>query len=90
MVDHSESMAICGVEIESPGEVGLASEGSRVGESVLRRSRSKSVRVSCMSSTRLSVLVSLVCECQAWWWVLKSPRMRVSSRAWKSQVKEGE
>ena len=47
MVDHSESMAMCGVEIERSGEVGLASEGSRVGESVLSRSRSESVRVSC-------------------------------------------
>ena len=67
MVDHLECMAMCGVEIERSGEVGLASEGSRVGESVLSRSRSEAVRVSCMSSPRLSALVSLVCEYQAGW-----------------------
>ena len=88
-VDHSESMAMCGVEMERSGEVELESEGSRVGESVLRRTKSESVRASCMISPRPAALVSLVCEYQAGWWALKSPRMRVSSWVWKSRVKEG-
>ena len=51
--------------MERSGEEGLELEGSRVGKSVLRRSRSESVRVSWMSSPRPAALVSLVCEYQA-------------------------
>ena len=36
MLAYSELMAMCEVEIDSSGEVGLSSEGSRMGESVLR------------------------------------------------------
>ena len=42
MIDHSET--------ETSGEIGLASEGSRVWESVLSRCRSESVSVSYMRS----------------------------------------
>ena len=48
--------------MERSGEVGLELEGSRVGESVLRRSRSESVSMSWMSSPRPATLVSLVYE----------------------------
>ena len=38
VIDHSESMELCGVVIERSGEAWLALEESRVGESVLSRS----------------------------------------------------
>ena len=62
LVDHSESMAMCGEEMERSGEEGLELGGSRVGESVLRRSRSESVSMSWMSSPRPATLVSQVYE----------------------------
>ena len=44
-VNHSESMAMCGVAMVMSGEEGLPWEGRRVGVSVLRRARSRSMRV---------------------------------------------
>ena len=44
-VDHSESIAMWGVEIVRSGDEGLPWEGRRVGVSVLSRVRSESVSV---------------------------------------------
>ena len=49
-VNHSESMAMWGVAMVMSGEEGLPWEGRRVGVSVLRRVRSRSMRVLCMWS----------------------------------------
>ena len=43
-----ESMAMCGVAIVMSGEVGFPWEGRRVGVSVLRSVRSRSIRVLCI------------------------------------------
>ena len=51
-VVHSRSVAIAGVEMERSGDVELPKEGSRVGESELRRTRSEEVSRSNMSCPR--------------------------------------
>ena len=79
---------MCEVEMERSGEIGLAMEGSRVGESVLIRNKSESVCVSCMRFPRPAALTPLVCEYQAEWCALKSPKMWASSRTWKSLLKK--
>ena len=86
---HSRSVAIAGVDMERSGEEGLPEEGSRVGESELRRTRSDEVKESRMSRPRAAARESLVCEYHAGLWALKSPRMMLSSWGVRSPSKEG-
>ena len=64
-VNHSESMAMWGVAMVMSGEEGLPWEGRRVGVSVLRRVRSRSMRVLCMWSPRSAARWSEVWEYHA-------------------------
>ena len=84
-----KSMAISGVAMVRSGEEGVPWEGSRVGLSVLRITRSELLMVSRMSSPRASARLSLVCENHAGLWALKSPRMRVSSWGDRRESREG-
>jgi len=89
-VVHSRSDTIVLVAMERSGEVGCPEEGSRVGESPLRRTREAAVRASKMSHPRVAARESLVCEYHAGLWALKSPKMRVSPWGVKSPSSEGE
>ena len=89
-VNHSESMAMCGVAMVMSGEEGLPWEGRRVGVSVLRRARSRSMRVLWMRSPRSAALWSEVWEYHDGWWALKSPRMIESPWACERNWRSGE
>ena len=86
---HSESIAIWGEAMERSGEEGFPEVGRRVGWSVLSRTRSESVNESWIESPLLAAEESEVEEYQEGWWALKSPKMRVSSWAWKSGSRAG-
>ena len=88
-VDHSESIAMWGVEIVRSGDEGLPWEGRRLGVSVLSRVSSESVSVLCMWSPRSADRRSVVWEYHDGWWALKSPRMIVSPWAWEKSWREG-
>lgn len=75
---------------ERSGEVGWPLEGSRVGESSLRRHRLLSLRASSKASPRFIAVWSRVMEFQAGLWALKSPT-RIESLGWsKRRLKLGE
>ena len=88
-VVHLKSMAMWGVAIVRSGEVGSPLGGSRVGESSLSKTRSQSVRDWEMMLPRASARLSLVAECQAGLWALKSPRIKESSGGENSLSKSG-
>ena len=89
-MDHSRSAAIDGVAMDRSGEVGLPWEGSRVGESKFRRTRSVAISESSIKSPRAAARESLVCEYHAGLWALKSPRMRLSPWGVSKSSREGE
>ena len=80
-VRHSESKAMWEVAIVMSGEVGSPREGTRVGDSMLRRMRSVFVRDSVIAVPLASASVLVVWEYQAGLWALKSPMMMLLS--WK-------
>jgi len=75
---------------ERSGEEGWPKEGTRVGESSLRRQRSLPFKASTSASPRLAAVLSRVRECQAGWWALKSPKRMESFGVLKSLLKLGE